>query len=106
MRRSSLLRRTSIVAGSSGAVVSSSKFHYLAAYTAALLNNQPMGFYSPATIVNDAKRHGLKVLPIDVQRSEWLCTLEQNKDADHKRSAGPSPSELASDSGFQISWSV
>jgi hypothetical protein len=36
------------------------RFHYLAAYTCALLNNQPMGFYSPATILNDAKRHGLK----------------------------------------------
>ncbi|MFB3815570.1 MAG: DNA polymerase III subunit alpha [Terriglobales bacterium] len=52
------------------------KTHYLAAFTAALLNNQPMGFYSPATIVKDAQRHGLKVLPIDVTRSEWPCTLE------------------------------
>lgn len=52
------------------------KFHYLAAYTCALLNNQPMGFYSPSTIINDAKRHGLKVLPIDIQHSEWNCTLE------------------------------
>src|SRR5438045_582019 len=52
------------------------KCHYLAAFTAALLNNQPMGFYSPATIVKDAQRHGLKVLPIDVTKSEWECTLE------------------------------
>jgi error-prone DNA polymerase len=52
------------------------KCHYLAAFTAALLNNQPMGFYSPATIVKDAQRHGLKVLPVDVINSEWLCTLE------------------------------
>jgi error-prone DNA polymerase len=52
------------------------KQHYLAAFTAALLNNQPMGFYSPATIVKDAQRHGLKVLPIDVMKSEWECTLE------------------------------
>src|SRR6266581_2594573 len=52
------------------------KCHYLAAFTAALLNNQPMGFYHPATIVKDAQRHGLKVLPIDVTRSDWLCTLE------------------------------
>ncbi|PYX50758.1 MAG: hypothetical protein DMG79_04990, partial [Acidobacteria bacterium] len=50
--------------------------HYLAAFTAALLNNQPMGFYSPATIVKDAQRHGLKMLPADVTRSEWNCTLE------------------------------
>jgi error-prone DNA polymerase len=53
------------------------KQHYLAAFTAALLNNQPMGFYSPATIVKDAQRHGLKVLPIDVMKSEWECTLEE-----------------------------
>ena len=53
------------------------KCHYLAAFTAALLNNQPMGFYSPATIVKDAQRHGLKLLPIDVTKSEWNCTLEQ-----------------------------
>jgi error-prone DNA polymerase len=52
------------------------KCHYLAAFTAALLNNQPMGFYSPATIVKDAQRHGLKMLPVDVTCSEWKCTLE------------------------------
>src|SRR5207244_13301396 len=53
------------------------KCHYLAAFTAALLNNQPMGFYSPATIVKDAQRHGLKVFPVDVMRSEWMCTVEE-----------------------------
>jgi error-prone DNA polymerase len=52
------------------------KCHYLAAFTAAMLNNQPMGFYSPATLVKDAQRHGLKVRPIDVTRSNWECTLE------------------------------
>ncbi|HUO17879.1 MAG TPA: OB-fold nucleic acid binding domain-containing protein, partial [Verrucomicrobiae bacterium] len=52
------------------------KCHYLAAFTAALLNNQPMGFYSPATIVKDAQRHGLTLLPVDVTKSEWNCTLE------------------------------
>ncbi|MGB7865803.1 MAG: error-prone DNA polymerase, partial [Candidatus Sulfotelmatobacter sp.] len=52
------------------------KCHYLAAFTAALLNNQPMGFYSPATITKDAQRHGLKMLPVDVTCSEWMCSLE------------------------------
>jgi error-prone DNA polymerase len=52
------------------------KCHHLAAFTAALLNNQPMGFYRPATLVKDAQRHGLKIRPIDVTRSEWMCTLE------------------------------
>jgi error-prone DNA polymerase len=54
------------------------KCHYLAAFTAAMLNNQPMGFYRPATLVKDAQRHGLKVLPIDVMKSEWQCTLEHS----------------------------
>ena len=54
------------------------KCHYLAAFTAAMLNNQPMGFYNPATLVKDAQRHGLRVRPIDVTRSDWLCTLEKN----------------------------
>jgi len=54
------------------------KCHYLAAFTAALLNNQPMGFYHPATIVKDAQRHGLKVRPVDVTRSDWPCKLEKN----------------------------
>ena len=53
------------------------KCRYLAAFTAALLNNQPMGFYSPATIVKDAQRHGLKLSPVDVTCSEWKCTLEE-----------------------------
>ena len=53
------------------------KCHYLAAFTAALLNNQPMGFYQPFTIIKDAQRHGLKVLPVDVTRSDWLCTIEE-----------------------------
>jgi len=52
------------------------KCHYVAAFTAAILNNQPMGFYHPATLVKDAQRHGLRVLPVDVTRSEWLCTIE------------------------------
>jgi error-prone DNA polymerase len=55
------------------------KCHYLAAFTAALLNNQPMGFYSPATIVKDAQRHGLRVRPVDIMTSEWLCTVESDE---------------------------
>jgi error-prone DNA polymerase len=56
------------------------KCHYLAAFTAAMLNNQPMGFYSPATIVKDAQRHGLRVKPIDVAHSDWKCTLERDRE--------------------------
>jgi error-prone DNA polymerase len=54
--------------------------HFLAAFTCGLLNNQPMGFYAPAVLIKDAQRHGLRVRPIDVQRSEWLCTLEHEAD--------------------------
>jgi len=53
------------------------KCRYLAAFTAAILNNQPMGFYSPATLVKDAQRHGLRVRAIDVTCSDWLCTIEK-----------------------------
>ena len=54
------------------------KCHYLAAFTAAMLNNQPMGFYHPATLVKDAQRHGLRVRPIDITCSQWRCTLEKS----------------------------
>ena len=60
------------------------KCNYLAAFTAALLNNQPMGFYSPATIVKDAQRHGLRVKPVDVQHSDWPCTLEPEAGNEHR----------------------
>jgi error-prone DNA polymerase len=53
------------------------KCHYLPAFTAAMLNNQPMGFYHPATLVKDAQRHGLHFKPVDVTQSDWLCTLEK-----------------------------
>src|SRR5262249_45306948 len=52
------------------------KVRHPAAFYAALLNNQPMGFYHAATIVKDAQRHGLIVHPIDVTRSGWDCAIE------------------------------
>jgi len=54
------------------------KAHHHAAFTCALLNNWPMGFYHPATLVSDAVRHGVEPLPIDVMRSGWLCDLEKD----------------------------
>lgn len=56
------------------------KVKYLAAFTCAMLNNQPMGFYSPAVLVKDAQRHGLRVKPVDVQRSDTGCTVEHEQD--------------------------
>ncbi len=55
------------------------KLHYPAAYYAALLNNQPMGFYSPEVILGDAKRHGVRVLGVDVNRSRAQCTVERGR---------------------------
>ena len=53
------------------------KCHYPAAFACALLNSQPMGFYAPAQIVRDARDHGVEVRPVDVNHSDWDCTLEQ-----------------------------
>lgn len=50
--------------------------HWPASFCAALLNHWPMGFYHPATVIRDAQRHGVRVLPIDVTRSAWRCTRE------------------------------
>ncbi len=52
------------------------KAHYPAEFTTALLNCQPMGFYSPAVLVKDVQRHGVRVLPIDVNHSEVVCKVE------------------------------
>ena len=52
------------------------KAHYPAAFYTALLNNQPMGFYHPATLVKDAQRHGVRFAPIDVQESDWTCRVD------------------------------
>src|SRR5437763_3729737 len=52
------------------------KCHHPAAFCAALLNSQPMGFYAPSQLVQDARRHGVEVLPPDVNVSDWDCTLE------------------------------
>jgi error-prone DNA polymerase len=52
------------------------KCHEPAAFAAALINSQPMGFYAPAQITQDARRSGVTVLPVDVLHSEWDCTLE------------------------------
>ncbi|MEO7144913.1 MAG: error-prone DNA polymerase [Bryobacteraceae bacterium] len=53
------------------------KCHYPAAFLAAMLNNQPMGFYSALTLVKDAQRHGLHFLQVDVERSQWPCSIEE-----------------------------
>jgi error-prone DNA polymerase len=54
------------------------KAHYPTQFYTALLNNQPMGFYHPSTLVRDGMRRGLLFLPVDVNVSEWLCTIEED----------------------------
>ena len=63
------------------------KCHFPAAFGAALLNSQPMGFYAPAQIVRDAREHGVAVLAMDVNHSEWDCTLEEIDEA-HETETG------------------
>ncbi len=55
------------------------KRHEPAAFTAALINSQPMGFYAPAQLVQDARRHGVEVRPVDVRHSDWDCSLERGE---------------------------
>ncbi len=52
------------------------KHHYPAVFACALLNSQPMGFYAPAQIVRDAREHGAEVRPVDINHSDWHCTIE------------------------------
>jgi error-prone DNA polymerase len=52
------------------------KCHHPDVFLAAILNAQPMGFYAPAQLVRDAREHGVEVRPVDVNRSQWDCTLE------------------------------
>ena len=67
------------------------KCHYPDVFTCSLLNAQPMGFYTPASIVEDAQRHDVEVRPVDVQQSEWDCTLERNNSIDCRGDVSPTP---------------
>ncbi len=64
------------------------KCHYPALFACALVNSQPMGFYSVATILNDARRHGVEIRPVDVQHSAWDATIEQGSGVRGQGSAG------------------
>jgi error-prone DNA polymerase len=64
------------------------KVHYPAAFYTALLNNQPMGFYHPSTLVKDAQRRGVRFQPIDVQVSDWDCTVERGRTVGSVRRGG------------------
>jgi error-prone DNA polymerase len=70
------------------------KCHYPAAFCAALLNSQPMGFYAPAQLVRDAKEHGVEVRAVDVNHSRWDCTLETDATQDGWSRPTGAPSAL------------
>ena len=85
------------------------KVHRAPEFFAGLFNNQPMGFYSPATLVEDAKRHGVRVLPVNVATSEWLCTIEENaqRPTDPVRGTGRPPSENATSATLDVErWTL
>ena len=69
------------------------KAHYAPEFYTSLLNNQPMGFYSSATLIKDGQRHGVKFRPVCVMRSDWDCTIEE-RDAPTSRKAGKSHNAL------------
>lgn len=71
------------------------KYHHQAAFTAALLNSQPMGFYAPAQLIRNARDHGVEVRPVDVNYSDWDCTLE-------KVESGKGKAELALRLGMRM----
>jgi error-prone DNA polymerase len=75
------------------------KCHFPAEFTCGLLNAQPMGFYSVATIVEDAKRHGIVIRPIDVRWSRWDCTLEVPPAAPAGGAGDPLPASQAGSAG-------
>ena len=78
------------------------KHYYLPEFTCSLLNSQPIGFYSPATIVGDAKRHGLVVHPVDVNYSHWDCTLELCEESEAVATRANALSDRRSDHSFAL----
>ncbi|MGB6450303.1 MAG: error-prone DNA polymerase, partial [Steroidobacteraceae bacterium] len=71
------------------------KYHEPAAFTCALLNSQPMGFYAPAQLVRDAREHGVEVRPVRIDASEWECTLEPRDAEPRDLDAASLPSQPA-----------
>jgi error-prone DNA polymerase len=74
------------------------KCHEPACFLAAMLNSQPMGFYAPSQLIQDAQRHGVQVLPADVSHSDWDCTLEKLESDPNSSTA----KQLGSDSNCSV----
>ena len=85
------------------------KLYEPAAFACALLNSQPMGFYAPAQIVQDARRHGVEVRPVDATASDWDCTLElgiSNQESGIRSEASFTPLPLAGGEGAGVRGST
>jgi error-prone DNA polymerase len=82
------------------------KRYYPAAFCAALLNSQPMGFYAPAQIVQDAQQHGVMILPCDINISHWDCLLEENATAEAQRRGGAEKCDSQIDSSLRLGVSA
>jgi error-prone DNA polymerase len=80
------------------------KRYYHAAFSCALLNAQPMGFYAPSTLVEDARRHGVEVRGVDVMRSGWDCTLED--EAGPGRPDAPTPAGDGASAGRHLALRI
>jgi error-prone DNA polymerase len=79
------------------------KRHYPAAFAAALINSQPMGFYAPAQLIADARKHGVEALPVDVNFSHWDCTLASGRRAPIRRElVPPGASDLSIRLGLRL----
>ena len=72
------------------------KHYYPAAFAAAMVNSQPMGFYQPAQLVRDAREHGVAVRPVDVNHSRWDCTLESSEERGARSEENAADGEVAS----------
>ncbi|MFT5526491.1 MAG: error-prone DNA polymerase [Pirellulaceae bacterium] len=78
------------------------KHYYPAMFAASLINSQPMGFYAPSQLIRDARDHGVAVRPIDVNHSDWDCTLEMAEPAEQKGKMASPPSPWAVRLGFRM----
>jgi error-prone DNA polymerase len=78
--------------------------HYRACFMTAMFNNYPLGFYSAATLVKDAQRHGLHFLPMDINRSDYLFTVEERETGDRRQETGDQETGVRTGSGSGSDW--
>ena len=82
------------------------KYHYPAAFTAALLNSQPMGFYASAQLIRDLRQHGVEVRCVDVNHSDWDCTLEPLEPELHSKISSQSTDGSLTSTDNRATWAL